>query len=212
MLGPMGDYHLDLAFSTPIITDTIDNAGAINAALEPLILARRREDKGIVRSNTGGGWHSDTRLLHWAADAVRTVVARMVELADAHVHDAQAKPGQRRGWMLEGWANVNETGAANAPHSHGACFWSAVYYVRIDEGEGGEIVLTDPRLPAIEMHAPFLFFRNAGGERTIRIRPQAGQILLFPSWVVHAVTPWQGKGLRISLAINLSAPPLPAGR
>jgi uncharacterized protein (TIGR02466 family) len=200
--------RLDLAFSTPIIVEHVENAEAINGALEPLILARRGEDKGITRSNTGGGWHSDTRLLHWAADAVRPVVARLVELADTHVFDAQAKAGERRGWMLEAWANVNESGAANAPHSHGASFWSAVYYVRIDEGEGGEIVLADPRLPMIEMHAPFLFFRNAGGERMIRLRPAAGQILLFPSWLVHSVTPWQGDGLRISIAVNLSAPPL----
>lgn len=205
-------HRLDLAFSTPVITDTVDNAPAINAALEPLILARRQQDQGIARSNTGGGWHSDTKLLRWAGDAVRPVIARMVELADAHVVDTQAQPGQRRGWMLEAWANVNEAGAANAPHSHGACFWSAVYYVRVGAGEGGEIVLTDPRMPAIEMHAPFLFFRDAGGERQIRIRPQAGQILLFPSWLTHAVTPWQGEGPRISIAVNLSAPALSSGR
>jgi uncharacterized protein (TIGR02466 family) len=199
--------RLDLAFATPIIVDRMENAGAINAALEPLILARRQADKGITRSNTGGGWHSGTRLLHWAADPLRPLLGRLVELADAHVFDAQARPGEKRGWMLEGWANVSEAGAANAPHNHGASFWSAVYYVRVDAGEGGEIVLTDPRMPAVEMHAPFLFFRNAGGERLIRIRPETGQILLFPSWLVHSVTPWQGDGLRISIAINMSASP-----
>jgi uncharacterized protein (TIGR02466 family) len=203
--------QLDLAFATPIITDQMPDAASINAALEPLILARRQEDKGISRSNTGGGWHSDTRLLQWAADAVRPVVARMVALADAYVIDTQARPGQRRGWMLDAWANVNETGAANVAHSHGASFWSAVYYVRIDEGEGGEIVLTDPRMPMIEMHAPYLFFRGTGGERLIRIRPKPGLILLFPSWLVHSVAPWQGEGLRISVAVNLGAPDLKGG-
>ncbi|MDB5693393.1 MAG: hypothetical protein JWO81_2456 [Alphaproteobacteria bacterium] len=203
--------RLDLAFATPVIVDRVDNAEAINAALEPLILARRQADKGIARSNLGG-WHSDTGLLRWAADAVRPVVARMVELADAHVVDVQARPGQRRGWMLDAWANVNQTGAANAPHSHGASFWSAVYYVRVDEGEGGELVLNDPRMPMIEMHAPFLYFRDMGGERLVRLRPNAGQILLFPSWLVHSVTPWQGEGLRISIAVNLSAPPLAGGQ
>ncbi|HEX4737256.1 MAG TPA: TIGR02466 family protein [Allosphingosinicella sp.] len=206
------DYHLDLAFSTPVILDRIEDAEAINAALEPLILARRREDKGISRSNTAGGWHSDTRLLHWAGDQVRPVVARMVELTDAHIVDTQARPGQRRGWILDAWANVNETGAGNAPHSHGACFWSAVYYVRIDEGEGGELVLDDPRMPMMEMHAPFLRFRDAGGDKAIRLRPTAGQIVIFPSWLVHSVTPWQGEGLRISIAVNLGAPPLQGGR
>src|SRR4051812_12185145 len=99
------DFHLDLAFATPIITEQIENAEAINAALEPLILARRQADKGLIRSNVGGGWHSDTRLLHWAGDAVRPVIARMVELADAHIVDRQARPGQRRGWILDAWAN-----------------------------------------------------------------------------------------------------------
>src|SRR6185312_14533673 len=93
-----------------------------------------------------------------------------------------------------------------------ACFWSAVYYVRIDEGEGGELVLDDPRMPMMEMHAPFLRFRNAGGDKAIRLRPSAGQIVIFPSWLVHSVTPWQGEGLRISIAVNLSAPPLQGGR
>jgi uncharacterized protein (TIGR02466 family) len=205
------NYRLDLAFATPVIVDRMEDAETINAALEPLILARRKEDKGIARSNVGG-WHSDTQLLRWAGDQVRPVVARMVELADAYVIDVQARPGQRRGWLLEAWANVNETGAANAPHSHAASYWSAVYYVRIDEGEGGELLLNDPRMPMIEMHAPFLHFRDAGGERQIRLRPETGQILLFPSWLVHSVTPWQGDGLRISIAVNLTAPPLQGGR
>jgi uncharacterized protein (TIGR02466 family) len=194
-------------FPTPLISDRLDGAEAVNRALEPLILARRAADPGIARSNQGG-WHSDTGLLKWAADAVRPAIARIVALADANIVDLQARPGQRRGWLLEAWANVNETGAANAPHSHGAVYWSAVYYVRADPGEGGEILFNDPRAPMIEMHAPFLRFRQDGGEGVVRHRPVTGEILIFPAWLVHSVTPWLGKGSRISVAVNLSAPPL----
>lgn len=202
------DTKLDRAFATPLILERIEGHEAINAALEPVILAHKARTSGIRRSNVGG-WHSDTDLLRWAADAVRPVVARIVQLADLNVVDTQARLGQRRGWLLEAWANVTGEGGSNAPHAHGACFWSAVYYVNVGSGRGGEIVLADPRMPMIEMHAPFLKFREMGGEREIRHRPAAGEILLFPSWLVHSVTPWQGEGQRISIAVNLSAPPLP---
>ncbi|OQW41992.1 MAG: hypothetical protein A4S12_07235 [Proteobacteria bacterium SG_bin5] len=194
----------ELLFATPVIIDRLAEAPAINAALEPLILARRAADPGITRSNQGG-WHSDLELLHWARDPVTPVIRRIVELADAATEDLQARPGHRRGWSLEAWANVNPTGAANAPHHHGGCYWSAVYYVRVDPGAGGELVLHDPRLPALDAHAPMLRFRDAGGEQLVDTRPEPGMLILFPAWLTHSVRAHDGAGLRISIAVNLSA-------
>jgi hypothetical protein len=36
------------------------------------------------------------------------------------------------------------------------------------------------------------------------IQPVAGTVMMFPSWVSHAVRPYTGSGTRISIAINLS--------
>ena len=36
------------------------------------------------------------------------------------------------------------------------------------------------------------------------ISPAAGTMVMFPSWVSHAVRPYTGDGVRISIAINLS--------
>jgi uncharacterized protein (TIGR02466 family) len=77
--------------------------------------------------------------------------------------------------------------------------------VRIDEGTGGELVLHDPRMPTIAMHAPYLRFRNAGGERQVKVKPAPGLLVMFPSWLAHEVEPWDGEGMRISIAINLMA-------
>jgi len=202
------DFHLEHVFSTPVIVDHLADAEPLNAALETLILDRRAADPGIRRSNAGG-WHSQLDLLQWGGEPVRRVVARTVELADANTIDTAAAPGQRRGWLLEAWANVNESGAGNAAHYHGASYWSAVYYVRAGEGEGGDLVLHDPRFPFLDMHAPDLRFRDAGGEQLIHTRPRSGMLILFPSWLTHSVAPWRGEGLRISIAINLSAGPRP---
>lgn len=187
------------------MVDHLPSPASLNQALEKLILARQLVDAGVTQSNLGG-WHSALDLLRWATDPIRPVVQRIIQLADSATDDLQAKPGERRGWMLEAWANVNPPGgAANAMHSHGGSYWSAVYYVRVDPGEGGELVLYDPRLPVIDMHAPALRFRDCGGEQQAAIKPVAGMIVIFPSWLQHAVRPWVGDGARISIAMNLSA-------
>ncbi|HYX46521.1 MAG TPA: hypothetical protein VE820_06845 [Sphingomicrobium sp.] len=80
----------------------------------------------MKRSNVGG-WHSDTELFNWAGEASLALAREVVTLADATPRDLRAESEGRRGWTVEGWANVNEAGASNAPHSHGGCFWSAVY-------------------------------------------------------------------------------------
>ena len=43
---------------------------------------------------------------------------------------------------------------------------------------------------------------NEFGQR-ITIAPEAGQMLVFPSWVRHYVTPYHGRGERISIAFNV---------
>ena len=68
------------------------------------------------------------------------------------------------------------------------------------------------------MNAPDLRYRRPDGQiynSEARMKPEAGRIVMFPSWLMHAVQPYQGGGRRISVAINLSALPVgtsqPAG-
>jgi uncharacterized protein (TIGR02466 family) len=198
--------RVELLFPTPLIVDQLEDAAAINRDLERVILNHQAESEGIRRSNLGG-WHSDLKLLDWARVEVTPVVRRVVELADSATIDTQAEPGQRRGWLLEAWANVSPPGVVNVAHTHGASYWSAVYYVRVPKGEGGELVLNDPRLPALDMHAPALRFRAAESELQYSLSPAEGMIVILPSWLSHSVNPNVGEGVRISVAINLMAAP-----
>lgn len=199
-------YETKPAFATPIITAQLPDAARLNPALQGTILERRRSDPGINRSNTGG-WHSDTDLFTWAGEASYELARFVIALVDENTLDTRAAAAGRRGWLLEAWANVAEAGASNVAHSHGGCYWSAVYYVAASEGQGGQLRLHDPRLPALDMHAPDLRFKDVGPEQMITIRPEPGLLVLFPSWLSHSVTPWKGTGYRISIAINLSARP-----
>lgn len=189
-------------FSTPVIVEDLTDAAVINDVLAPTILARRASDEGVNQSNRGG-WHSKRDFRNWAGEPGERLIAQALSLANAHT---ASRTREAIRWHVDAWANVNGRGGYNVPHTHGGTFWSAVYYVQIDEQVGGgELALHDPRLPALRMHAPNLRFRNCGAEGRAKIIPRAGRMVLFPGWLSHSVEPWDGDSERISVAMNLRA-------
>lgn len=211
-------------FATPLIALDLDDGGAIVADLRRAILAREAATLGVARSNDGG-WQSADDFERWCGPSGLLAIAAVREAVDRFtVHfDGAALRRARSDWTVQCWANINRSGAANLPHVHPGAFWSAVLYV--DDGgiagrdaAGGAIEFVDPRGAAPLMVAPTLKMALAGcvaaglGER---IYPRTGQVLIFPSWLPHAVTRYTGAGTRISVAMNFTAAtsaPQPAPR
>jgi uncharacterized protein (TIGR02466 family) len=199
-------------FETPLIVDRIDDNEALNSDLRARIVARRSERPGLARSNQQG-WHSDTDMIQWAEDSSRVLIERIMGLAGRYTVDLGARGTPRYRWVPELWANVSDFGASNQYHTHPGAYWSAVYYVddgylgSPDPALGGEIVFEDPRVPTLLMEAPDLRIRTGKGyiEPTYQLRPESGNLLMFPSWLRHAVNPYLGQGERISIAVNLTA-------
>ena len=202
-------------FETPVIVDHPADAPALNDDLRRVIEQRRAHDPGVSVSNVAG-WHSDRRMLEWGGDAARRLCERVVATADQFTVDIRGQGEPRFRWQPEMWANVSPPGASNRHHCHPGAFWSAVYYV--DDGYGGssdaelggELVLFDPRMPMIRMGDPDLRFRRAGrppDHDESWMRPVTGRLVIFPAWLNHAVREYRGSGLRISIAVNLTAVP-----
>lgn len=180
--------------------------------LREAIVAEHSRDKAGINISNIGGWHSNTQMLVWGGEAARALALKAMTMADEQTVDAKSVDQSRFTWHPEMWANVSAKGNANQYHFHPGSFWSAVGYV--DDGYdgdndpslGGELQLLDPRMPMVRMTAPDLRFRDASGEpqqNEISFRPKTGMIVLFPSWLQHAVRPFNGSGTRISIAINL---------
>jgi hypothetical protein len=112
--------------------------------------------------------------------------------------------GERIGWSIkEMWVNVLDTGGRQAMHNHANSFVSGVVY----------LTPVDPRAHTVFMKSPGghdFAFRNDHAQTTpgpysadkwISPAPSPGDLVLFPSYLMHAVPPNPG-ARRISLALN----------
>ena len=203
-------------FSTPLLVFTIPSHERINQELRRAILAQEASTPAYSDYEVVG-WSSphDLSMLDWAGDSLKQLFAPVIEVATQVTEFSERAPGQsggRPGWqVVEVWSNVQRKGGSNAAHPHPGSFWSGVYYVdpgdiSPDGARGGALQLFDPRGCLPRMLAPYLRYtmpelHDAG--RNISFSPSAGQCVLFPGWLFHAVGIYTGTAPRISVAFNL---------
>lgn len=196
-------------FATPLLEHMWSDAKELNAQLRHSILEQARLHPGTEQTNVGG-WHSETGRLEFCGPAGERLVAHMrdmTEEATRRLYASYAHPPEPLSWILSAWANVNRRGDSNNMHTHPGATWSGVYYV--DDGEsdpdaeGTAIHLSDP-CPA----RTNIFFPELSGVN-VMFRPQPGLMILFPSYVPHAVPPHRGDRPRISIAFNVRKDPFP---
>lgn len=188
-------------FSTPLLHYRAQNHEALDAALLAEGNRLRAESAGSEKSNRGG-WHSAGNLF----DSEVACIRQVADLATEAVFDANDQIGAKvdRGSLdlkLFAWMNANPARGFNAPHTHPGAHWSGVYYVaqpKIDEGTSGMIEFIDPRsdLPnwRILKAPPFRMKK--------KLRPVPGDLILFPSYLVHWVFPNDSEQDRVTIAFN----------
>jgi uncharacterized protein (TIGR02466 family) len=112
--------------------------------------------------------------------------------------------GERLGWSIkEMWVNVLDTGGLQAMHNHANSFVSGVVYLTPTHAGSQTVFMKPPggtdfvfkNDHASTSPTPF----NA--DRWVSPAPAPGDLVLFPSYVLHAVPPNQG-ARRITLAFN----------
>ncbi len=195
-----------LAWPTPVLRRVLPDAEATNAELKRLILEKEGEGSGLERAKVGG-WHSGLDLLTWSSPAVKTltdwIIAAVRELTHMMAGPNAPPPGEAR---AVAWANVSRFGDYHRVHCHEQSVWSGVYYVEVGNAiahdkHSGVIEFLDPRIAVDMMPTPGRPF----GQK-VRITPEPGLMLVFPSWLQHFVNPYFGEGERISISFNVAYP------
>ena len=205
------ELEVTSAFPTLIGRLRVPDADAMNDGLRTVVLAEEGKYVSLGRSNIGG-WHSQTDFLDRpepAVDALSTwitwAVRRMVE--------ATARSGGSEGALSStAWATICRAGTYHAPHSHPDSAWSGVYYVDAgasspDHPLSGVLEFLDPRAGVEAVTAP----GDPYGE-PVRVMPEAGLLVIFPSWLYHWVHPYAGHTPRIAVSFNVAAQKAPRKR
>ena len=156
-----------------------------------------REQKGLgfrFDPIQGGGWQSNKDLLDndFSFSKQSLLIGINEILSQIYVDDASVK-------MINSWANISRKGEYTMPHIHEESSWSCVYYVT--PTEDANLYFKDPRL--LEYMDKSHHHLRQPYANMIRKRPfNAGEAILFPSWLEHGVGPNTSDNARISIACN----------
>ena len=193
-------------FATPVVVAELPEPEALNRALAELILAREAASR---EPGEEGPWQSEPDLEEWGGDAAAHVLRLARQLADRLTCDRMGVPVETD-WRVSAWAGVTRKGESAEFHTHPGSFWAGAYHVDdggADEASGGELEIQDPRGIAPALYTPLLAMAVPGGRSagaSELLRPRTGQMLLWPSWLSHAVRPYRGEGTRIVLGFTLA--------
>jgi uncharacterized protein (TIGR02466 family) len=95
--------------------------------------------------------------------------------------------------MTSLWVNLMPEGCYHAFHHHPLSVISGTFYVDVPPGSS-PLRIEDPRAPLFMASPP---------RRTLEdLKPRAGDVILFESWLKHEVPPGRFKGTRISVSFN----------
>jgi uncharacterized protein (TIGR02466 family) len=213
--------RVEALFYSPLIVFQISDCEALNRQLLEETDAMRARSSGVTKSNRKG-WHSDpdffrrtepgcTALRNHIVEAVGQATRRLSPNFDFKSNDLQ----------MEGWINVNPPGAFNAPHAHPSFAMSGTYYVSIPppdsvsiapDERSGAFEFLDPRVNAAATSIEGATCFDPG----VILKPKAGLLMIFPSYLRHWVYPNEEESERVSIAFNIRylkrvQAPAPAG-
>ncbi|HYL02374.1 MAG TPA: TIGR02466 family protein [Steroidobacteraceae bacterium] len=197
-------------FPTLVYTQRLRGASwrALNARLLRECRQLRAEDGAGRRwsaRNYPGGYTSYGsasrmhRLSPTFAALARELDRRVLRFAAALEFDLEGRALA----ITDCWVNIMGRGSAHGLHLHPLSTISGTYYVAVPAGSPG-LKLEDPRLERY-MAAPPRRARAARARRPwVVIAARTGQLVLFESWLRHAVPPQAGAGERVSISFNYS--------
>jgi uncharacterized protein (TIGR02466 family) len=115
----------------------------------------------------------------------------------------QMAPDKNIQYKVNAWANIQDHGGYNEAHVHPFSLFSAVYYLKVTN-KSGRINFKDPRL-GLQNHI-FASSSNPpppNNFSSIKIQPEEGLLLIFPSWLEHFTELNYDSSERISIAMNI---------
>jgi len=106
------------------------------------------------------------------------------------------------------WFHITRRGGFFGLHNHPNASWSGVYCVdpgQHDPGkrDSGRLTFVNPTImSAMHIDAGISNMQLPYAHQVSVLSLEPGQLVIFPSWVLHDVKPFEGEGTRITIAFN----------
>lgn len=201
-------------FAVPFGEARLDPCERLNRELEQLFLEREDDEhrnptpSHIPQAET---FESRFNLFRWPESCIQELRAFMLDnIARMILETSTVKPAELQRMSLQNhtWFHISRYAGSFISHNHPMACWSAVYCVRAGESvpdqphsgilrffdtRGGANAYLDPGNATL--HRPFAL-------APVEVRLSEGQLIVFPSYVFHEVTPFYGRDRRITVATN----------
>ena len=192
-------------FPTIILYRRLEGMEEVNRQIMDLVAQiQASEPNSTIGTTTEGGFQTKEDLFQRDNPGIAAlkphIFSAVQDYAGHIIRQELTRPPQKVDFILWGWAVSYKAGHTQGLHVHPGANVSGVYYVSappstLEPGDAGKISFYDPRPRATMAQLPFQATRH-------RIAPTPGDMYLFPSWLEHSVSAFQGEGTRLCIAFN----------
>lgn len=209
-----GPLRIEPGFAVPFAEARLAPCERLNRELETLFLARETDEyRNPTPSHIAQAelFESRFNLFRWPESCVQELRSFVLDNVARVALEASTLPAAdfaRLRMQNHTWYHLTRYAGSFVAHNHPLASWSAVYCVRAGERVAaqpgsGLLRFLDPRWGAGSYLDPgnrTLRSQFAFGARELRL--EEGQMIVFPSYVLHEVSPFYGCDVRITVASN----------
>ena len=203
-------------FSVPFVFAQHPQPEPLNATLRELFLARETEGARYANPNpytvrNAQLFESHFDLFEWPEPCIAQLSefclgTLMRTIGELNGYDLAAL--RRLSMATDAWFHVTRRNGHFGVHNHPMASWSGVYCVTPGQHDADQA--DSGRLSFINPHSTTTMYVDAGNAHlqspysrsNLGFQMVSGQLILFPSWMLHHVMPFYGEGERITVAFN----------
>jgi len=201
-------------FAAPFLEASLPEGERLNTQLRQLILDSEKPAHApdvAVPTLKHNVFESEFNLLSWPQPCIQELkrfllgsVVRAVQQLNGYSQEEMAALSVSN----HSWFHITRHGGYASGHNHPMASWSSVYCV--DPGDSppdiqdsGVLRFSDPRPHAnMYLDPANMRLQRPYNHGSVNYALQAGQLVIFPSWLFHEVAPYFGQRPRITIASN----------
>ena len=204
------------AFASPILHSFLPDSGPLDRRLRELFL-QWEQDASQKRTSVPtqvikvGVYESSFDLFHRPEPEIQQLAQFCLQTLGYVIAQMNGYSGEEMAELRifhHSWYHLTRNAGYTAQHNHPMASWSGVYCV--DPGEASPDRPNNGALRFLEARSTASMYLDPGnaqmrapfGFGDIAFELKAGQLLLFPSYLLHEVAPYYGERERITVAFN----------